>query len=55
MNMQADNAMIGGMGRGTARGEDGHGRMPRACVEAGLASDFWPLVRSGSIDTDLFK
>ena len=40
---------------GTAWGENGYGWMPYAYVEAGLASDFWSLVRADFIDTDLFK
>jgi C1A family cysteine protease len=40
---------------GTAWGENGYGWMPYAYVDAGLASDFWSLVRADFIDTDLFK
>lgn len=40
---------------GTDWGENGYGWMPYAYLDAGLASDFWSLVRSEFVDTDLFK
>lgn len=40
---------------GTQWGEQGYGWLPYAYVEAGLAVDFWSLVRAEFVDTDLFK
>jgi C1A family cysteine protease len=40
---------------GTDWGEAGYGWMPYAYVEAGLADDFWSLIRAEYVDTDLFK
>lgn len=40
---------------GTDWGEAGYGWMPYAYVEAGLADDFWSLVRAEFVNTDLFK
>jgi C1A family cysteine protease len=36
-------------------GDKGYGWLPYAYVEAGLAVDFWSLVRADFVDTDLFK
>lgn len=36
-------------------GENGYGWLPYAYVEAGLADDFWSMVKSEYVDTDLFK
>ena len=36
-------------------GESGYGRLPYAYVEAGLAVDFWCMIRAEYIDTELFK
>lgn len=40
---------------GTGWGVEGYGWLPYAYVEAGLATDFWSMVRADFIDTDLFK
>lgn len=40
---------------GTSWGENGYGWLPYAYVEAGLADDFWSMVKAGYVDTDLFK
>jgi C1A family cysteine protease len=40
---------------GTEWGENGYGWLPYRYVEAGLADDFWSLVRSKYIDTALFE
>lgn len=40
---------------GTAWGESGYGWMPYDYVEMGLADDFWSLVRSEFVDTELFR
>lgn len=40
---------------GTAWGEKGYGWLPYAYVEAGLADDFWTLVRTEYVDTELFE
>ena len=40
---------------GTAWGENGYGWLPYKYVEAGLADDFWSLVRSEYVDTNLFE
>lgn len=39
---------------GRAWGDDGYGWLPYRYVEAGLAVDFWSLVRAEFVDTDLF-
>jgi hypothetical protein len=36
-------------------GENGYGWLPYAYVEAGLADDFWSMVKAEYVDTDLFK
>lgn len=36
-------------------GEKGYGWLPYAYVEEGLADDFWSMVKSDYVDTDLFK
>ena len=38
-----------------AWGEQGYGWLPYSYVEAGLADDFWSMVKSEYVDTDLFK
>ena len=40
---------------GTDWGENGYGWLPYKYVEVGLADDFWSLVRSEYINTDLFE
>ncbi|MBB3063525.1 C1 family peptidase [Microbulbifer rhizosphaerae] len=40
---------------GEGWGVEGYGWLPYAYVEAGLATDFWSMVRADFIDTDLFK
>jgi C1A family cysteine protease len=40
---------------GTSWGEQGYGWLPYTYVLAGLAVDFWTLVQSSFIDTELFK
>lgn len=40
---------------GESWGELGYGWLPYAYVEAGLANDFWTMVRSDFVDSDLFK
>lgn len=36
-------------------GENGYGWLPYAYVEAGLADDFWSMVKAEYVDTNLFK
>lgn len=36
-------------------GDKGYGWLPYAYVEAGLADDFWSMVKAEYVDTDLFK
>ncbi len=40
---------------GTSWGDAGYGWLPYAYVEAGLADDFWSMVKGEFVDTDLFK
>jgi C1A family cysteine protease len=40
---------------GTSWGEAGYGWLPYAYIEAGLADDFWSMVKQEFVDTDLFK
>lgn len=40
---------------GTGWGENGYGWLPYAFVEAGLADDFWSMVKAEYVDTNLFK
>lgn len=40
---------------GTGWGDHGYGWLPYAYVEAGLADDFWSMVKGEFVDTDLFK
>ena len=40
---------------GTSWGSSGYGWLPFAYVLQGLAVDFWTLVQSSFVDTDLFK
>lgn len=40
---------------GTDWGEAGYGWLPYSYVEAGLADDFWSLVRAEYVNTDLFQ
>ncbi|HEY1090496.1 MAG TPA: C1 family peptidase [Burkholderiaceae bacterium] len=40
---------------GTNWGVAGYGWLPYAYVEAGLATDFWSMVRAEFVDSDLFK
>jgi C1A family cysteine protease len=40
---------------GTEWGEGGYGWLPYTYVKAGIAVDFWSLVRAAFIDTELFK
>jgi len=40
---------------GTDWGENGYGWLPYKYIEAGLADDFWSLVRAEYIDTELFR
>lgn len=40
---------------GVSWGEGGYGWLPYAYVEAGLADDFWSMVKQEFVDTDLFK
>jgi len=40
---------------GTDWGDHGYGWLPYAYVEAGLADDFWSMLKSEYVDTDLFK
>jgi C1A family cysteine protease len=40
---------------GTAWGEKGYGWLPYEYIEAGLADDFWALVRAEYLNTDLFE
>jgi C1A family cysteine protease len=40
---------------GTSWGMQGYGWLPYKYVTSGIASDFWTLVQSNFIDTDLFK
>ena len=40
---------------GTSWGGAGYGWLPYAYVEAGIADDFWSLVKAEFVDTDLFK
>lgn len=40
---------------GTEWGDRGYGWLPYAYVENGLADDFWTMVKSEFVDTDLFK
>ncbi|MGL6161499.1 C1 family peptidase [Microbulbifer sp.] len=40
---------------GTGWGMEGYGWLPYAYIEAGLATDFWSMVRADFVDTDLFK
>lgn len=40
---------------GTGWGDKGYGWLPYKYVEAGLAADFWSLVRAEFVDTSLFK
>ena len=40
---------------GTEWGEAGYGWLPYAYVEAGLADDFWAMVKQKFVDTALFK
>ena len=40
---------------GTSWGEAGYGWLPYAYIEAGLADDFWSMVKQKFVDTDLFK
>ncbi len=40
---------------GTRWGDQGYGWLPYAYVEAGLADDFWSMVKAEYVDTDLFR
>jgi len=40
---------------GTQWGESGYGWLPYAYVEAGLADDFWAMVKQEFVDTEFFK
>ena len=40
---------------GAGWGEKGYGWLPYTYVEAGLADDFWSMVKAEYVDTDLFK
>ena len=40
---------------GTRWGENGYGWLPYSYVEAGLAVDFWSLIESEFVPTDLFE
>lgn len=40
---------------GTAWGDAGYGWLPYAYLEAGLATDFWTMVKAEFTDTDLFR
>lgn len=40
---------------GVEWGDKGYGWLPYAYVEAGLADDFWSMVKAEYVDTDLFK
>lgn len=40
---------------GTDWGEFGYGWLPYAYVEAGIANDFWSLIRAEFVNTDLFN
>jgi len=40
---------------GTSWGDAGYGWLPYTYVEAGLADDFWSMVKQEFVDTDLFK
>lgn len=40
---------------GASWGENGYGWLPYSYVEAGLADDFWSMVKAEYVDTDLFK
>lgn len=40
---------------GTDWGDKGYGWLPYAYIEAGLADDFWSMVKAEYVDTDLFK
>ena len=40
---------------GTGWGVQGYGWLPYSYVEAGLADDFWSMLKQEYVDTDLFK
>jgi C1A family cysteine protease len=40
---------------GTGWGDKGYGWLPYSYVQHGLAVDFWTLVDSGFVDTELFE